>query len=83
MSEQLSVTVYTVDHEGVIDPSEGLDRTIVDYVSLYNGGTHGPPALVAPGREAGRDVQPKARPGDVVLYINTALVPAFKIERLG
>lgn len=74
----LKVTVYTIDSEGTLDYDDRFD---VDYVSLYNAGTHGPPALVAPGRELGHAVQPKARPGDIVLYINTALVPAFTIER--
>lgn len=76
----LHVTIYT------LDPTDGElladDNTeSVEYVSLYNGGTHGPPALVAPGRQEGQSVRPKARPGDTVLYINTAIVPAFKIER--
>jgi hypothetical protein len=55
----------------------------VNYVSLYNGGTHGPPALVAPRRDEGRDVRPTAREGERVLYINTSIVPMFEIERLG
>lgn len=48
-----------------------------DYVSLVNKDTYGPPPLVAPNRGE----PPLARPGDVVLYINTNLVPVFEIER--
>jgi hypothetical protein len=43
--------------------------------------THGPPAIVAPGRENKERVSPLAQIGDEVLFINTALVPAFTIER--
>ena len=52
----------------------------VDYVSLFNSETFGPPPLVAPGKDQ-RD--PRAREGDKVLYINTNLVPAFSILREG
>lgn len=79
----LHVTLYTIDTGGDTTAAflAASDPETVDYVSLYNGGTHGPPALVAPGRQEGQSVRPKARPGDSVLYINTALIPAFKIER--
>jgi hypothetical protein len=53
-----------------------------DFVSLIDSGTHGPPALVAPGRERGEPRPPVARVEDKVLFINTAFVPAFTIERL-
>jgi hypothetical protein len=75
------LTVTLISH----DPEDGFVEDehdfSVDFVSLYNGGTHGPPALVAPGREQGRSVAPTARPGQSVLYINTAIVPAYKIVR--
>ena len=74
-NERLRVTLYDNALEGDEAPHE------VDYVSLYNGGTHGPPALVAPGREKGENVAARARVGDTVLYINTSLVPAFEVER--
>jgi hypothetical protein len=74
----LTVTLFTFDPDGGLVEEE---PETVDYVSLYNGGTHGPPALVAPGRERGENVQPTARPGDDVLYINTALIPAYKVHR--
>lgn len=54
----------------------------VDWVSLVNGGTHGPPALVAPGRANGTQVATRAQVGQEVLYINTALVPLFAIKRV-
>jgi hypothetical protein len=76
----LEVTLITFDPDSG-DLQEGDDTHVVDFVSQFNGGTHGPPALVAPGRENGRDVAPRARPGQSVLFINTSLVPAFKITR--
>jgi hypothetical protein len=54
------------------------DDTDVDFVSLLNSETHGPPALVAPNP---RQPEPRASEGDRVLYINTAFVPIFYIER--
>lgn len=51
----------------------------VDYVSLVNSETFGPPPLVAPSPDTSR--APRAAVGDRVLYINTDLVPAFLIER--
>lgn len=51
----------------------------VEFVSFVNEGTFGPPALVAP---KGGD-RPTARKGQEVLYINTSLVPLFKITRDG
>lgn len=77
----LSVTLITFDPESG-DLQVGDDVHEVEYVSQYNGGTHGPPALVAPGRESGQAVPPRARVGDTVLYINTQLVPAYKVTRL-
>jgi hypothetical protein len=73
----LRVTVYAL--RGADDPKidpEGTEYNEIDYVSLVNNETYGPPALVAPNREATR-----ASIGDRVLYINTALVPLFEIER--
>lgn len=80
----LKVTIYQAEpasDEYEARLTEALDET-VDFVSYFNGGTHGPPALVAPGRQDGRQVDPRARPGDTVLYVNTALIPALKIERM-
>lgn len=80
----LALTIYSVaPGDSVTDPDlVAVHEDTVEYVSLYNGETHGPPALVAPGRVQGAAVPPLARSGDSVFYINTALVPAFKIERL-
>lgn len=50
----------------------------VDYVSFVTPETYGKPALIAPGKPG----DTKAVTGDRVLYINTALVPAFLIERV-
>lgn len=74
----LEVTIYTaesLDDEDV----KPLVLDGVDFVSLINPGTHGPPALVAPNAKSG--APPTARPGSTVLFINTALVPVFEIER--
>lgn len=80
----LEVTVYTHDAlDG--DPDNDVKPLVLEevhYVSLYNAGTHGPPALVAPGRTDGRPSPGVARPGERVVYINTALVPLFEIERV-
>ena len=75
----LRVTVYALRNadDPKIDP-EGTEYSEIDYVSLVNNETYGPPALIAPAREGAR-----ARVGDRVLYINTALVPLFEIERTG
>jgi hypothetical protein len=70
--------LYT-NQGGKLRENETLE---VDFVSLIDQGTHGPPALVAPGRERGANVAPVARVEDRVLYINTTFVPAFTIERL-
>lgn len=74
----LEVELYT-NKDGQLVSNGKLE---VDFVSLIDAGTHGPPALVAPGRERGSQVAPVARVEDRVLYINTAHVPAFTIERL-
>lgn len=66
----LHVTVY--DKDG----SEEWDD--IDYVSLVSPETYGPPALIAPAR----DGVARARVGETVLYINTRLVPVYKIERV-
>lgn len=71
----LEVTVY--DSPSQTDP-QVFEH--IDFVSLISNETYGPPALIAPAR-GGQG--PRARPGDRVLYINTALVPMFEIERIG
>jgi hypothetical protein len=77
----LEVTLYDYNNDN--DPSFNANKPIiVDYVSQFNAGTHGPPALVAPGRDKGNSVPPTAREGDEVLYINTSIVPAYRITRL-
>lgn len=69
----LDVTVYeSISDE---DPQHFPD---VQYVSLYNGGTHGPPAVIAPTKNG---PPARAQVGERVLYINTSLVPMFEIER--
>lgn len=71
----LRVTLYL----GSGDEADTIEDIDVDFVSLVNGSTYGPPPLIAPqpNREGSR-----AAPGDKVLYINTAVVPAFEIERM-
>ena len=81
-TERLRVTLYGPDLQAIADDEGNLIDDEVDFVSLYNGGTHGPPALVAPGRESGTPVPTRAIIGDIVMYINTALVPAFTAERI-
>lgn len=84
MPETLTVEVYPdADAIGNNEPTVFND---VDFVSFVNEGTFGPPALVAPGKPSrpdGRPTPPTARPGKDVLYINTSLVPLFKITRDG
>jgi len=74
----LQVKLFSLDPESgkVV---EGAEHE-VDYVSLVNSDTFGPPPLVAPTRDR---TEPRAADGDRVLYINTNLVPAFLIERDG
>ena len=79
-TDRLRVTLYDNTLMPVGDDHGELSEE-VDFISLYNGGTHGPPALVAPGRESGQNVPTRATIGDTVMYINTALVPAFTAER--
>lgn len=74
----LDVTIYDSDGTKVAEFCDE-DDTAVDYVSLVNNQTYGPPALVAPQR-AGEGA--RANVEDEVLYINTNLVPMFKIVRL-
>lgn len=74
----LSVTVYDTADGNVNGEAYKLE---VDYVSLVNGSTYGPPPLIAPtARSGGPDV--RAEIGEEVFYVNTSLVPAFKIERI-
>lgn len=73
----LEVKIY--DHQGTATASFTQDNgEEFDFVSLINPETHGPPALVAPFKGA----PPTAKVEDRVLYINTAHVPMFSIERL-
>jgi hypothetical protein len=58
--------------------SDSGEEYEVEYVSLVNSETFGPPPLVAPSNER---QAPRASVGERVLYINTDLVPAFLIER--
>ena len=80
-TERLRITLYDHDLKPVSDAEDEVLEDDVDFVSLYNGGTHGPPALVAPGRESGAAVAARAKVGDTVMFINTSLVPAFTVER--
>lgn len=77
----LSVTVWGVSnpdaHED--DPTEAIVFDDVSYVSLLNGGTHGPPPIIAPTKNG---PAARARIGDKVLYINLTHVALFEIERV-
>ena len=73
----LDVTIYSADGKPVAQFLDE-DGEGVDFVSLVNNETYGPPALVAPSRGEG----PVAQLEDEVLYINTNLVPMFKIVRV-
>jgi hypothetical protein len=73
----LDVTIY--DGDGVITNQFLFENDeAVDFVSLVNNETYGPPALVAPARGEG----PVAQLEDEVIYLNTNLVPMFKIVRV-
>lgn len=78
----LEVTLLSYDPEAEENAFLQEDPIQVPFVSYVNGGTHGPPALVAPGRQGGDSVKPLAKIGEEVLYINTSIVPAWKIKRL-
>jgi hypothetical protein len=71
----LRVKLFSIPEGGGFITSDNYE---VDFVSLVNSDTYGPPPLVAP--EKGQS--PVARMDDMVLYINTDLVPAWIIERL-
>lgn len=75
----LTVTIYS-DADSIAQ-DEGKDFD-VDYVSLFTRETYGAPALIAPDThdQAGRRTA-RAKEGDEVLYLNTNLIPAFKIRR--
>lgn len=72
----LEVKIY--DAEG----NEKATFEEIDFVSYVSGETYGPPALVAPSRERGEYVPPKAEVEDEVLYINTRFVPMWKLVRV-
>jgi hypothetical protein len=73
----LTVKLFSFRHEtGKLE--ENSYEYDVEYVSLVNSETFGPPPLVAPSNDR---QAPRAGDGDRVLYINTDLVPAFLIER--
>lgn len=76
----LTVTIYP-DAESLGSDDGGVQFDNVNYVSFVNNQTYGPPALIAPPPKSPAGTQPRARPGESVLYINTALVPAFEIVR--
>ncbi len=72
----LTVQLFSMNTQnGRLDPGHEYE---VDFVSLVNSETFGPPPLIAPTRD--RTVA-LAEDGDKVLYINTDLVPAFTIEK--
>ena len=72
----LAVKVYDANGKETASFSEVDDS--FDFVSLINPETHGPPALVAPFKGS----PPQAKIEDRVLFINTAHVPMFSIERI-
>jgi hypothetical protein len=63
--------------EPVDGPGEALHFEGVDAVSLVDNETHGPPALVAPGRGQDRATLEHGK----VLYISTPNVVAFEITK--
>ena len=71
----LEVTIYNTDGS-VAQKFDGDNE--VDYVSLVNNETYGPPALIAPARNPN---DTRAAVEEHVLYINTNIVPLFKIIR--
>lgn len=69
----LEVKIFNQDGDVAV---EFAGEDSVDFVSLVSNGTYGPPALVAPSQGV------RSAVGDRVLYINTAFVPLFQIERV-
>ena len=77
----LNVTVYP-DASSLLDTeNDGVTFDSIDYVSLVNNQTYGPPALIAPSPARNGGGQKRATPGERVLYLNTNLIPAFEIVR--
>lgn len=73
----LEVTIY--DADGVVKETfHEEDGDAVDYVSLVSDDTYGKPALIAPGRPG----DARAGLNERVLYINTAFIPMFEIQRV-
>lgn len=72
----LDVTIYIQTPEG-LRASEPYE---VDFVSLVNSSTYGAPPLIAPQKG---EAAAQTDDGDKVLFINTDLVAAFKIEKDG
>lgn len=58
---------------------EEEDSVEVTYLSWINGGTYGPPALIAP---VDRPNGSRAGQGDRVLFVNTDAVEYVEVERL-
>jgi hypothetical protein len=75
MPREKNITTVYADADSVHEGEGQVFET--EYVSLVNSGTYGKPALVAPDRGEGAT----ARPGEEVLYVNTSLVPVFRIKR--
>lgn len=68
-----AVTVWDSNFDKVL----GLDDASVDYISFINSDTHGIPALLS-----GRSAQTvEADDGEVILYVNTDLVPLMEVEK--
>lgn len=74
----LNIKVYA-DADALAN-DEGVELT-ADYVSYVAPSTYGPPALIAPNPRDKERREPRAAVGEEVFYINTGLVPAWKIVR--
>lgn len=69
-----SVTVWDQNFKPVVDLHDSPD---IDYISFINSDTHGIPALLS-----GRAAQTvEAQDGEVILYVNTDLVPLMEVEK--
>lgn len=74
----LNVTLYA-DTDAIVN-DEGVEVEC-KYVSFVAPTTYGAPALVAPNPRDKDRTEPRAALDEDVLYINTGLIPAWKIRR--
>ena len=74
----LTITIYPDAEALAGDEGTEYEAKNVSYVAPT---TYGVPALIAPNPRDKDRTEPRAAIGDEVFYINTGLIPAWKIVR--